>query len=260
VKKLEEQIEVIVVDDGSTDGTSECAENSGVKVLRHGENKGYGAALKTGIRNASCDLIAIADADGTYPVNKLPELVNALKVGNYDMVVGARIKKHAKIPAIRRPAKWFITKLASFLSGVDIPDLNSGLRVVKKDLLQKYIKILPDGFSFTSTITLALLKNSYRIKYVPINYYKRDGVSKIRPIHDTLNFVQLIIRTILYFDPLKVFLPISLPMILFGVLLIIFQAVFYRNVGTISVIILLAGIQLLAIGMIADLIDKRTSE
>jgi glycosyltransferase involved in cell wall biosynthesis len=258
IRNLNETFEVIVVDDGSTDTTFEIAMKSGVKVLRHSTNRGYGASIKTGINNAKYDKVVITDADGTYPNKKIADLVEIFAIGAFDMVVGARINKHAKIPVIRKPAKWFLAKLANFLSGIEIPDLNSGLRVMKKTVVERYIRLLPDGFSFTSTITLAMLTNNYNVKYVPIDYFKRRGKSKIRPIHDTLNFIQLIIRMVLYFDPLRIFLPLSLPLIIIGFFLMLFQAIYYQNIGTISVIISLSGIQLLAIGMIADLIDKRT--
>jgi len=258
IQNLSNKIEIIVVDDGSNDGTYELAKQTGVKILRHPLNKGYGASLKTGIRNAKYNTIVITDADETYPNEKIPELVKIFVNEDIDMVVGARTKKNVKIPLIRKPAKWFITKLASFLAGTKIPDLNSGLRVMKKSVVERYIPMLPDGFSFTSTITLAMLTNDYSVKYEPIDYFERSGKSKIRPMHDTLNFIQLIIRMVLYFDPLRVFLPLSLPLIIIGFFLILFQAIYYQNIGTISVIISLAGIQLLAIGMLADLIDKRT--
>jgi len=254
-------VEIFFINDGSTDGSrrllEEACRDTNCSLISHAVNRGYGSALKTGVRSARYDTVCITDADGTYPFQKIPELIDVYRSNGNDMVVGARVNKDVHIPWIRRPAKWILTVLASFLAGMAIPDLNSGLRVMKKSVVEKYIRLLPNGFSFTSTITLAMLTNDYNVLYVPIDYYKRSGKSKIRPIHDTLNFVQLIIRMVLYFDPLKIFLPLCLPVLTCGFLLVLYQAVILRDIGTVSVIITLAGIELLAIGMIADLIDKR---
>jgi glycosyltransferase involved in cell wall biosynthesis len=253
--------EVLYINDGSTDQTRDLLEKQTAQntyiVINHAANRGYGAALKTGVRNASYDALCIIDADGTYPFHKIPELIEAYRNDKHDMVVGARINENVNIPWVRRPAKWFLTVLASFLAGIHIPDLNSGLRVMKACVVEKYLRIMPNGFSFTSTITLAMLTNDYQVLYMPIDYYERKGKSKIRPIQDTMNFLQLILRMILYFDPLKIFLPLCLPILVFGFGLIAYQALVLHDIGTVSVIISLAGIQLLAIGMIADIIDKR---
>jgi hypothetical protein len=147
--------------------------------------------------------------------------------------------------------------LANYLMSFKCPDLNSGLRAMEKELLLKYLDLLPNGFSFTTTITLLLVTKAYPVKYIPIDYALRIGKSKIRPVQDTLYFLQLIIRTIMYYDPLKIFLPISLPLIAVGFFLILYQAIVNQNITTVSVIITLSGIQILAIGMLADLIDKR---
>ena len=196
--------EIILVDDASVDKTAEIvAQFDWVKLVPHFQNKGYGAALKTGIQKAKHDVIIITDADGTYPHAEIPRLLG--DIDDYDMVVGARTGKGVKIPLIRRPAKWCINRLANYLTGMKIPDLNSGLRIMKKNVIEKFLRFLPNGFSWTSTITLAMLTNNYQVKYTPIAYHKRSGRSKIRPIRDTLNFLQLIIRTVVYFEPLKVF-------------------------------------------------------
>ncbi len=198
--------EIIVVDDGSKDRTGAEAESTGVQVIRHVRNKGYGASLKTGINAARYDYVAITDADGTYPAEALPAM---LELGTeYDMVVGARVGPNAQIPAVRKPAKWFLRILASYLAGQIIPDLNSGLRIMKKSVVKRFEYILPSGFSFTTTISLSMLCNDYLVHYHPIDYFQRVGKSKIKPV-DAYHFFLLILRTIVYFNPLKVFLPIG---------------------------------------------------
>ena len=200
--------------------------------------------------------ILLDDADGTYPAEDIPKLLEF--VDDYDMVVGARVGKSVKVPVIRKPAKWILLKLANYLSESKIVDLNSGLRVLKKSFFTKFMKLLPNGFSLTTTITLALLTNGRLVKYVPINYHARIGKSKIRPIRDTLNFLQLIIRAALLFNPLKVFLPISIAMFLLA-LFVFFYSLFFLpySLDITAVVLLVGGIQMLAIGMIADLINKR---
>ena len=252
---LGEKSEIIVVDDGSTDQTFRMASINGVKVIRHEQNMGYGAALKTGIRHAKNEIIVITDADGSYPIKNIPTIL--VNMEHADMVVGARVGKKARIPIYRKPAKWFINTLANHLSGIKIPDLNSGLRAMRKEKVERFFSILPEKFSFTTTITLAFLTNGYSVKYTPIEYYKRKGKSKIHPIKDTLNFIQLIIRTIMYFNPLKIFLPLSFAFFIASVTVLIFSWLSGRVMDITTIILFVAGIQLLAIGMIADLIDKR---
>ncbi len=258
VNKLTGHYEVIVVDDGSTDGTFELAKEAGVKVIRHTENSGYGASLKTGIKQSRYDTVVITDADCTYPNEKITEIVNAFKDGSHDMVVGSRTGKNVRIPLIRKPAKWILNKLANYLSGTKIPDLNSGFRVMKKEVVERFIKILPEGFSFTTTITLAMLTNGYSVKYMPIDYLKRKGKSKIKPIQDTLNFIQLIIRTVLYFNPLRVFIPLSISLIVFAFMVLILSWLFTGKVMDVSFgVILMTAVTVMTIGLLADLIDKR---
>ncbi len=255
------KFEIILVNDGSDDGTEDIlgsiSQNRGLRVIDHPKNRGYGASLKTGIRAARFPYIAITDADGTYPDEFIPEFFHEVTRNNLDMLVGARTGESVKIPLVRKPAKWVINKLVNYMIGTRVPDVNSGLRIMRKEVLEEFLHLLPDGFSFTSTITLAMLVNGYQVRYVPINYNERRGKSKIRPIYDTLNFLQLIIRTILFFNPLKVFLPVSLPLLFGGFILMLIQAVLYKNISTVAVVIALTGLQILGIGMLAELIVNK---
>jgi glycosyltransferase involved in cell wall biosynthesis len=250
------EYELIVVDDGSTDGTHAIVEAKGVRIVRHTFNRGYGASLKTGIRQSRCPIIAIIDADGTYPVDALPKLLASM--AEHDMAVGARTGDHVKIQPLRRPAKWFLKKLADYLSGFKIPDLNSGLRIFRRELAERFFGIFPDGFSFTTTITLAALTNGYRVSFLPINYYKRTGQSSIRPARDFLGFILLIIRLIVYFKPLNVFLPASAVLFLVGLSKAMIDLVHQNFFGVGSAIVMLAALQIAFLGLLADLITRRT--
>ena len=247
--------EIIVVDDGSKDRTLAVARELDVTVMMHSVNRGYGSALKTGIRAASGEQILICDGDGTYPPESIPGLL--AHADGHDMVVAARTGESVEIPIFRRLAKGILRRLAIYLSESDIPDLNSGLRVFRKEAAMSYFSILPSGFSFTTTITLAMLCNEGSVVYVPINYAKRRGRSKIRPLRDTMNFLILIMRTILYFNPLRIFLPVSLVIGACFAVSLAYDLIVLKDLTEKTLIFMFGGIQLLAIGVIADLITKR---
>lgn len=240
--------EIIVVDDGSKDGTAQAADVDGVRVLRRRQNQGYGAALKLGIHRAQHEWILITDADGTYPVEAIPELLAA--TGCNEMLVGARTGESVRVPFARRPAKAFLRWLASYLSERDIPDINSGMRLMRKSLVLRYEHLLPAGFSFTTTITLAAICNGHAVEYLPINYRARLGQSKIRPRH-AYDFTLLILRTIVYFNPLKVFVPLGAFLAVLGLAKFGYD-VYKDNLSESAVLALLGALIVWAVGLLAD--------
>lgn len=248
--------ELLIVDDGSTDNTTRAAEAEGATVLRHSCNRGYGAALKTGILAAKYDTICITDADGTYPAERIPDLLAELTTA--DMVVGARTGSSVAIPLVRRPAKWVLNKLANYVTQTKIPDLNSGLRVFRRDAALQYFHILSDQFSFTTTITMAMLCDKYAVSYVPIDYKRRTGKSKIVP-WDAANFTILILRVAMLFRPLRVFLPCVLLCFLYAVGKT-FVDLFItgdRMISTTAAMAAVSGLQILLIGMLGESLATR---
>ncbi len=247
--------EILVVDDGSKDETALAARKAGAVLIRMGENRGYGASLKAGIRQAKHDLIAILDADGTYPAEDLPALLESVKTA--DMAVGARIKPNAAIPTLRRFPKWLLGKWANYLAERKIPDLNSGLRVFRKKIAGRYEGLFPNGFSFTTTLTLALECHGYIVHYLPIQYRERIGSSKISPIKDTINFFSLVLRIVMYFKPLKIFIPLSGILFIAGVAAGALSAYRGQPLDGVTILLLVAGLQVAALGLLADLLVKR---
>ena len=254
-RPLFREMEIIVINDGSSDRTGEIARTMPVTLVEHQTTRGYGASLKDGLRVAKGDLILIVDADGTYPLEEIPSL--AAVSNQFDMVVGARTGDDVHIPFARQVGKWIITQLAEYLSRQKIPDLNSGFRIFRKDIALRFLPMYPDGFSFTTTITLAMLTNHYRVEFLPINYRKRLGKSSIHPIRDFLNFTILIIRICACFKPLNVFVPPALLLILLGIVKGTIDYTQHHHLGGLAITMTLTGIQTLFIGLLADLLDQR---
>jgi len=245
--------ELIVVDDGSTDKTAQIVkEKEDVRLIQHPYNKGYGAALKTGVKNAEGNVVLFIDADAQQNPDDIPRLLKPMD--EYDMVVGARARG-SKISLLRRPGKFVLGVLANYLAGMKIPDLNSGFRAIKKEIVTKYMYILPDTFSFTTTITLAAIKEGYNIKYIPIETVKGLGTSKIKPFRDGFRFIMLILRTIVFFDPMKVFLPVSIILFVMGFIYLIHNLIFYLNVPDASVLLIASSIIIFLFGLLADQIS-----
>jgi glycosyltransferase involved in cell wall biosynthesis len=214
--------EILVVDDGSTDATAELAEQFAehcwqcpIRVIRCAENRGAGAARKVGIRAAAGEIVVMLDADGTYPAAAIPQLLRYFPA--YDQVNGARMSEQGDLPWLRRPAKWLIRKLACYLTGRDIPDLNTGLKAFRRQSMLPWLWVVPDGFSCVTTMTLAHLTNDGPVKYVPVPYRRRIGRSKFHPLKDTWSYLGTVLRIVLYFRPLKVFLPLSAAVVIGGV-------------------------------------------
>ena len=258
-----EEWELICVNDGSPDRTGEILDELAqefpqLRVHHNTRNSGYGFSLKAGIRHCSYDKIVITDADGTYPNTFIPSLVRGLSKA--DMVVGARTLPSAEIPLVRRPAKWALLRYARWMANADIKDLNSGLRAIRLSPLLSFWSMLPDGFSFTTTITLAMHANQLNVEYVPIDYFKRVGKSSIKPIRDTFRFFTLVFRTIMYFRPLQVLGTVGLMFIASAIILGVVSRFVFGMLYDVSVASLFElGLVFLGLGLIGDLINARRS-
>lgn len=252
--------EIIAVNDGSLDRTGQILDSlvgsvPNLRALHNPFNRGYGATLKVGISEAKYDRIVITDADGTYPNERIPELVAELEKS--DMVVGARIGANVNIPALRRPVKWVLLQYARWLAGADIKDVNSGLRAVWIRHVKSVWWMLPNGFSFTTTITIASHVNRLHVKYMPIDYHKRVGKSSIRPIRDTTRFFFLIVRTIMFYRPLQVFGSFGIALIIAAILVAVIVKVLAHEVpDVITVALFTTGVNFLGLGLIGDLVNS----
>ena len=251
--------EIIVIDDNSIDNTSEITKSfKDIILIKHEKNKGYGASIKSGIKSSKFDFIAITDADGTYPNEKIPEFYKTMIKNDYDMIIGSRTGPNVNIPIVRKPAKWFIGKLANYIVSQKIPDINSGLRIFKKETFYKFLSIIPNGFSLTTTLTLGMISGGYIVEFREINYFKRSGKSKIRPVHDTINFIKLILRIGLYFSPIKIFMPLSTFLFILSLSVAIYSKYILGQLADLSsIIIIMTSFQLAVIALLADLINNR---
>lgn len=248
----EERLEarVLYVNDGSTDGTGRALSDLGAEVITLDRNLGYGGAIKTGILHAETEYLAIIDADGTYLPEDIPRLFREMSA--CDMAVGQRPRERG----LRRLAKGFLQSIASYAVDYPIPDINSGLRVFRRSLARELFRMLPNGFSLTSTITLGALYTPYRVRYVPIEYRGRIGKSKIKKVRALMNFTMLILRTMVLFNPLKFFLPASVFLgILGGGFLV--RDFLAQDLAQGSILLIVNAFILFAIGLLAEAIRCR---
>lgn len=251
--------EIIVINDGSTDKTKSILEKfSNVNVINHPYNKGYGAALKSGIKNTSTDLVCFFDADGQHNPKDIKNLLD--NFGSYDMLVGVR-SKDSYNEWIRKPGKWLLSKVANFLTGRKIPDLNSGLRVIRKDIIAGLLHLFPDGFSFSTTSTIAFINLGYNLGYFPITTKKRIGKSTVKQIKHGSNVLLLILRLIILFNPLKVFIPVSFSLITIGMIYEVYQGIILLGFEKARLIpgaffLIITGILIFFFGLVVDQISE----
>jgi polyisoprenyl-phosphate glycosyltransferase len=248
--------EIIVVDDGSADRTRDLAAAEGARVIRHLHNLGYGRSLKDGIDAAQYDAVAITDADGTYPIQDIPRLF-AIYGEGYHMVVGSRTGKHFRQSVIKSPLRWVLQHLVEYTASRNIPDINSGLRIFSRLHATIYFERLCDTFSFTTSLTLAFMMNGLFVVYVPIEYYKRIGRTKVRLLSDSLRTLQYIAEAAVYYNPLRIFMLLSTLLLMASVVLIglnVFlhtTALFYIAIGCVMM-----SIHTFATGLIATLLKQ----
>lgn len=248
--------EILVVDDGSVDNTATLAKEAGAKVIQHPHNSGYGRSLKDGINGAKFDTVVITDADGTYPLDEIPSLVEEYEKG-FNMVVGARTGKHYRESWFKAPLRMILKGLVEFTAGRKIEDINSGLRVFSKKEAIPYFEHLCNTFSFTTSITLAYMMTGKYVLYRPIAYNKRVGNSKVRLFRDSLRTLQYIVQAILYYNPIKIFMVLCGITLFFSAFCFLTSAffhlasAFYLGIGSV-----LVSIVIMSLGLLADLLRQ----
>jgi glycosyltransferase involved in cell wall biosynthesis len=259
--------ELLAVDDASTDGTlavleKAAAEHPHLRVVPFQRNGGAGTVRRIGSKMARGEIVVWTDADMTYPNERIPELVAMLDADPaIDQVVGARTTENGSHRLLRIPAKWVIRKIAEKLTNQRIPDLNSGLRAMRRDVALPYLRLLPPGFSCVTTITLAFMSNQHDVVYLPIDYAKRAGKSKFRFVTDAYRYILQVLRMVMYFNPLKVLMPPAIWLLAIAVLKGVYDTVahpfrFAEN----TVLLLLSGLIIGSLALLADLIVRSRPE
>ena len=246
-------LEILVIDDGSTDATGANAAAAGARVVRHPYNKGNGAAVKSGIRQAAGVFILIADADGQHRPSDAARLVSHL--GAYDLVIGARSGR-TQASLSRRLGNAALNGLASYLTEQPIPDLTSGFRAARREQLLEFIHLLPNGFSTPTTTTLAFMRAGYSVRFEPVEAAQRTGVSKIRLGADGFNFLLILLKVITIFSPLRLFVPVSAAAFLLGAAYGAWTIVTQSHVTNSSVLLILLSVVILLVGLVSEQISS----
>lgn len=251
IRAIGPAFEIIVVDDGSSDATAERAGAAGAKVVVHAYNVGNGAAIKSGVRAASGDIVVFLDGDGQHPPEEIPRLV--AEIGAYDMVVGARTSA-SRTSRFRNVGNWALCRLAEWISGHDIADLTSGFRAIRREPLLRFVHLFPNRYSYPTTITLAMFCSGYFIKYVPIDSITRrtSGTSNIRPFSDFFRFVNIMLRIVMLFSPQRIFGILGAIVMAVGALVSMLQLTLTGGIQATGVILLVSSIFIICFGLLAE--------
>jgi len=251
VQKVDSRFEVIVVDDASIDATHQRAEDAGARVISLPYKMGNGAAVKTGIRAAVGHIVVLLDGDGQHQPEDIPKLLEPM--GRFDMVVGSRTS-NSPVSRVRRLGNWGLTLVAKYLTGISIPDLTSGFRAIKRKQLLDYLHLLPNTFSYPTTITLAFLKSGNPVTWIPLDTIRarQTGKSQINPFQDGIRFIEIMLRIIMLFDPQRIFLPISALFLVGGGLLVLYNIFHSGNVQESSVLLIIIGVLAFCFGLLAE--------
>jgi len=243
---------IVVVDDGSSDDTSRVAAQDGATVIRHPANLGYGASLKTGLRHASTTHVATFDADGQHRASDLRKLWDA-RHGSA-MIIGAR-QRLIHSPLWRMPGKWLLGIIAAYLVKRPIPDLNSGMRVITRDVAMRYAHLCPRGFSMSTTLTMAVMSRGWPVTFVPIDVRPRQGHSTVT-VATGLETIVLLLRIICLFNPLRLFVPAAAIVALIGIAWGIPYAAAGRGVSVGSMLAIVTATLLFSLGLICDQVSQ----
>lgn len=255
--------ELVAYDDKSTDGTLAVLREAeqyypNMRVVAFARNQGSGTIRRIGTRDAYGEIVVWTDADMTYPNERIPEFIAMLDDDpSYDQVVGARTSEEGTYKFLRVPAKWTIRQIAQILTGVKIPDLNSGLRAFRRDVSLPYLRLLPAGFSCVTTLTVSFLSNQHDINYVPIDYAKRAGKSKFNFVKDSYRYILQVLRMVMYFNPIKVLMPLALTLLGIGFLKVVYDVIDHPvRIAINTLLLLVSGLIIAAVALLADLVVR----